>query len=406
MLTRTPYANLWRELSTDKCLILMAGPRQCGKTTLAKLIANSFSNQLYFNWDIPTDKRKLMQDPFFFQSLPRSDTSKPLVVFDEIHKYRHWKNYLKGVYDEFQHDYSFLVTGSGRLDTYQKGGDSLAGRYYLFHLWPLTIAELANQQVTHNQFIKHPLSVLNSDPNELSAIWERLTSFSGFPEPYLTAKPASYQRWSTSYHQRLIREDIRDMTAIKSVEHIETLFQLLPARIGSPLSLTALAEDLKVAYNTIDSWLNVFERFYLIFTIKPWTNAIARSIRKERKTYLLDYALIDDPADRFENMVAVELMRAVSTWNDLGLGNYTLHFIRDKEKREVDFLVADKQKPVFMVEAKLSDETPSPALLRFQQKLKIPAVQLVRNAQQHRLLHNGDSRLLIAPPWLWLPTLP
>jgi predicted AAA+ superfamily ATPase len=406
MITRTHYLHLWRELAAEKPLILMAGPRQCGKTTLAKCIANSFANPLYFNWDIPTDKRKLIQDPFFFQSLPRSDTSKPFVIFDEIHKYRHWKNYLKGVYDQFHEDYSFLVTGSGRLDTFQKGGDSLAGRYYLFHLWPLTLAELAGKQTPFNQFFLNPLAVPNTTPPEFADIWNRLTAFSGFPEPYLAAKPASYQRWSTAYHHRLIREDIRDMTAIKAVDQIEALFQLLPSRIGSPLSLTALAEDLKVAYNTIAAWLTVFERFYLIFTIKPWTNAIARSIRKERKTYLLDYALIDDPAARFENMVALELMRAVSSWNDLGLGNFSLHFVRDKEKREVDFLIANRQKPVLLVEAKLGDATPSPALIRFQQHLKVPAVQLVHDARHHRLLHNGDNRLLIAPPHLWLPTLP
>jgi len=406
MLARAPYVRIWRELSADKCLILMAGPRQCGKTTLARMVAESKPNQLYFNWDIPTDKRKLIQDPFFFQALPRTDSSKPLIIFDEIHKYRHWKNYLKGVYDQFQHDFSFLVTGSGRLDAYQRGGDSLAGRYYLFHLWPLTLAELGGRQASFDAFQANPLTIPDTPKPELAGIWDRLERFSGFPEPYLTAKPTSYRRWTTAYHQRLIREDIRDMTAIKSVDMVEALFQLLPARIGSPLSLTALAEDLKVAYNTIASWLSVFERFYLIFTLKPWTQAVTRSIRKERKTYLLDYALIDDPAARFENMVAVELLRAVSAWNDIGAGHYSLHFIRDKEKREVDFLIADKLKPKLLVEAKLGDEAPSPALWRFQQRLNVPAVQLVRNASQYRLLHNGANRLLIAPPWLWLPSLP
>lgn len=387
-------------------MVMMAGSRQCGKTTLANLIAGTFANRLYFNWDIPTDKRKLIHDPFFFQALPRSDATRPFVVFDEIHKHHPWKNYLKGVYDRFHDEYSFLVTGSGRLDTYSKGGDSLAGRYYLFHLWPLTVAELADQRLPHDRFLQNPLSVLDVDSGETSQIWDCLESYSGFPEPYLAAKPATYRRWSTTYHQRLIREDIRDLTAIKAVDHIETLFQLLPSRIGSPLSLTALAEDLKVSYNTIANWLSVFERFCLIFTLKPWTRSIARSIRKERKTYLLDYAMIEDPATRFENMVALELMRAVSGWNDLGLGDFSLHFVRDKEKREVDFLIAEKRNPVLLVEAKLADETPAPALVRFQKQLNVPGIQLVRHARFHRVIHNDHPPLLIAPPWRWLPILP
>jgi len=406
MLQRVPYVQAWRALSAEKSLVLMAGPRQCGKTTLAKLIAESFVNRLYFNWDIPTDKRTLLANPFFFEALPRTDASRPLVVLDEIHKYRHWKNYLKGVYDRFQSDYTFLVTGSGRLDIYRKGGDSLAGRYDLMHLWPLTLAELGERQAAHDSFFADLLAVVESDLSDLRALWERLAAFSGFPEPYLRAKPASYRRWSTGYHQRLIREDIRDMTAIRAVDHMEALFYLLPSRVGSPLSVTGLAEDLKVAYNTIAHWLTVFDRFYLVFSLKPWTTSIARSIQKERKLYLLDYALIEDPAARFENMVAMELMRAVSCWNDLGLGSYTLHFLRDKEKREVDFLIAERRKPVLLVEAKLADETPSPALLRFQRQLKAPAVQLVRDAAHFRVLRNAEHRLLIAPPWQWIPRLP
>jgi predicted AAA+ superfamily ATPase len=406
MLKRLLYRRAWQELSGEKSLVLMAGPRQCGKTTLAKLIGESFANQLYFNWDVPADKRKLIENPEFFETLPRRDTSRPLVVLDEIHKYRHWKNYLKGAYDRFHEDYIFLVTGSGRLDAYQKGGDSLAGRYDLFHLWPLTLAELGGQQAAPDAFFEAPLTVAETDLPALRAAWERLAAFSGFPEPYLTAKPASYRRWSVGYHQRLIREDIRDMTAIRTMDNVETLFYLLPSRIGSPLSITGLAEDLKVAYNTVSEWLSVFERFYLLFSVKPWTVSISRSIQKERKIYLLDYALIEDQAARFENMVAVELMRAVSLWNDLGLGSYELHFLRDKEKREVDFLIVERRKPILLVEAKLSDESPSPALLRFQRHLKTPAVQLVRDATHFRLLHNEENHLLIAPPWRWLPRLP
>jgi predicted AAA+ superfamily ATPase len=406
MLERTLYQRVWKELSAEKSLVLMAGPRQCGKTTLSELVGASFPNRLYFNWDIPADKRRLLENPAFFEALPRVDGSKPLVVLDEIHKYRQWKNYLKGTYDRFHRDYLFLVTGSGRLDTYQKGGDSLAGRYDLFHLWPLTLAELGECQAEHEAFLSDPLAVVQDGLADLKAKWERLAAFSGFPEPYLRGTPSGYRRWSSGYHARLIREDIRDMTAIRTVDQVEVLFYLLPSRIGSPLSVTGLSEDLKTAYNTVAQWLSVFERVYLTFTLKPWTASVVRSIQKEKKLYLLDYAVIDDPAAQFENMVAVELMRAVSTWNDLGLGQYGLHFVRDKEKREVDFLVADRRKPVLLIETKLGDETPSPSLVRFQRQLNVPAVQLVRDAESYRLLQNEGQGILVAPPWRWLPRLP
>lgn len=406
MIERTPFVRIWKELAAEKSMVFMAGPRQCGKTTLANMIEASFSNRLYFNWDVPTEKRKLLQDPFFFEQIVRKDESMPFIVLDEIHKYKDWKNYLKGVYDRFHQDYTFLVLGSGRLDMYQRGGDSLAGRYYLFHLWPLTLAELGKRRTSLARFLGNPLQVSTSHAEEMKSIWEQLSQFSGFPEPYLAGKPTTYRRWSATYHRRLIREDIRDLTDIRSVEDVEALFYLLPSRIGAPLSISSLARDLKVAYNTVRNWLSIFERFYLCFSISPWTSRISRAIQKEKKTYLLDYALIEDQSARFENMVAVELLRAVSAWTEIGLGDYSLHFVRDKEKREVDFLIADRHKPVLLVETKLSDETLSPSLIRFQRILKIPAVQLLHDAAGYRLVRNGEQRLIIAPASMWLPLLP
>ncbi len=124
-------------------MVFIAGPRQCGKTTVAKTIASTFANNNYHNWDIASHRAMLLQEPTFFVATPRRDATAPLVVFDELLKHNDWKNYLKGVYDEFAGQCQFLVTGSGRLDLYQAGGDSLAGRYLAYQLWPFTIGELA-----------------------------------------------------------------------------------------------------------------------------------------------------------------------------------------------------------------------------------------------------------------------
>lgn len=406
MKKRTPYIEVWKELSHDKAMIFLAGPRQSGKTTLTKIIAESFTNSLYWNWDIMNNRTQLLQEPRFFSHLVRKDASVPLIIFDEIHKYKDWKNYLKGIYDEFSKEFKFLISGSGRLDIYQKGGDSLAGRYYLFHLFPFTIAELGGMNRPFAEFMSDPLQITMKKSGTLKDLWRQLSTLSGFPEPYLSGRETTYRRWSNTYTRQLVREDIRDLTDIKSVQDIETLYTLLPSKIGSPLSANSLADTIKISYNTVRSWLDILERFYLTFSIPTWTGRVARAIQKERKCYLFDYPRIKDPAARFENMVACELLRAVTIWNDMGLGAFSLHFIKDKEKREVDFLIANDGAPFLLIEAKLSDSQPAKSLLAFQNTLGIPAVQLINDGDGYRIIPNGANKLLIVPAWQWLAQLP
>lgn len=402
---RAPYIHVWQELSQDKSMIFLAGPRQSGKTTLAKMIAETFSNSLYWNWDISDHRAQLFQQTNFFTHIVRKDASAPLIIFDEIHKYKDWKNYLKGVYDQFSEEFKFLVSGSGRLDIYQKGGDSLAGRYYLFHLFPFTLAELCDVKRDFADFLNDPLAVSMKDSGAREGLWRQLASLSGFPEPFLSGRETTYRRWSSSYARQLVREDIRDLTDIKAVQDIETLYTLLPSKTGSPLSVNSLAENLKVSYNTVRSWLDILERFYLTFSIPTWTGKIARAIQKEKKYYLFDYARIRDDAAKFENMAACELWRAVTLWNDLGLGEFSLHFIKDKEKREVDFLVVKNREPFLLVEAKLSDAQPAKPLIAFQNTLRVPAVQLTQAGKGYRIIANGSQKILIAPAWQWLAEL-
>lgn len=387
-------------------MVFLAGPRQVGKTTLSKIISKSFPNNLYFNWDIPQHRARLLENPFFFEELVRKDPSVPLITFDEIHKYRDCKNYLKGVYDAFHSQYRFLVSGSGRLDLYRKGGDSLAGRYYLFHLWPFTIAELGNARKEMGEFLKDPLALSPTGSEALLEIWQRLSELSGFPEPYLANRATTYRRWTATYSSQLIREDIRDLTGIRSIGEIETLYFLLPSKVGSPLSVPSLAADLKVSYNTVQNWLSVLERFFLAFSITPWSKKIARAIHKERKVYVFDAPRVEEPGARFENMVALELWRAVTSWNDLGYGHFSLHFVKNKEKQEVDFLIADNRKPILLIEAKLSESNPALPLRKFQAALNIPAVQLNEEAEGYRLFSNEGQSILLAPAYLWLCQLP
>jgi predicted AAA+ superfamily ATPase len=406
MIQRPPYSRLWRELSAEKAMVFLAGPRQAGKTTFAKACAASFSNSVYFNWDIASHKALLVRNPTFFTEMERKDDSAPMVILDEIHKYSRWKNYLKGVYDEFHESHRFLVSGSGRLDLFQRGGDSLAGRYLLMHLWPLTVAELGGRQEDLSSFVDDPLAMPDAGSGDVEDIWLRLQRVSGFPEPYLTNKAASWRRWSDTYGRQVLREDIRDLVVLNNMQGVETLFALLPFRVGSPLSLNALAEDLKVSFNTVKSWLDVMERFFLMFRIPPWTASISRAIRKERKLYLLNVPLIEDPGARFENAVAMELFRAVTQWNESGRGPFALHYVRNKDKEEVDFLLAYKNRPFLLIECKMSDDRPSSALCRFQARLDVPAVQLVNEGTVYRRYGSGRQRILVAPAARWLACLP
>jgi predicted AAA+ superfamily ATPase len=406
MIARELYRKIWQELAADKEMVFLSGPRQTGKTALAGIIAEGFANSLYFNWDIPEQRSRLLRNPSFFQEVDRKDASPPLIIFDEIHKYRDWKNYLKGVYDRFRKEYRFLVSGSGRLDIYQKGSDSLAGRYLLFHLFPFTLAEVGNRRRPYEDFMADPLAVTSASGSELPDLWNSIGSYSGFPEPFLSARGATYSRWSNTYARQLIREDIRDLTDVRSVSSMETLFHLLPSRVGSPLSVSGMARDLQVSPVSVKNWLDLFERFFLTFSIAPWTEKVARAIVKERKVYLFDLPRLKNRGARFENMVALELWRAVTSWNDLGLGEFGLHFIKNKEKQEVDFLLSRDYEPFLLVETKLSEQEPSVPLRKFQQALKVPALQLTEAGDRYRVLSNDDQKIIVAPAWLWLAGLP
>lgn len=404
-MNRDLYINTWNIHSRFKQMIFIAGPRQAGKTTFTQLISQYFSNSLYFNYDIIDNKKKLIETPFFYEHVNRKDASQPLIIFDELHKYPDWKNYLKSVFDRDKENYKFIVSGSGRLDIYQKGGDSLAGRYLLFYLWPFTIAELAGNNLTPDQFISDPVAIYPIS-NDTRVIWEDLRKFSGFPDPYLNRDEHYYRIWSNTYQKQLLREDIRDIASLKSAERIELLFSLLPSKVGAPLSMASLARDLQVSFDSVKTWIEIFERFFLVFRIGPWQTKISRAITKEKKLYFFDYARLQSPSARFENMVAVELFRAVTSWNDRGLGDFSLHYIRNREKEEVDFLLAEKQVPFLLIEVKQADIEPAKTLIKFQKMLSIPAVQLVDSPNICKVITNGDLKLMIISGDRWLSLLP
>lgn len=406
MIKRNVASFLKETVEVDRKMAFLSGPRQVGKTTLARHYQNQFPQSVHFNWDIITDQKKLLKNPYFFEYENR-DPQKPfLVIFDEIHKYARWKNYLKGVYDRFKDEFQFIVTGSGRLELFKKGGDSLLGRYMSVPLFPLTIGEMTGAFPGLKQF-KEALLALPSKVPGTFEILEQLFHFSGFPEPFIRANANFYNRWFQERKSLLIREDIRDTGRLREISLLEMLSHLIPERVGAPLSLNALREDIGVAFETVRDWLLLLEQFFYQFRIYPFTGSLKRSLRKEAKAYLYDWVEVQQEGLRFENIVALHLLKATQIWKATGDGFVTLHYIRDKEKKEVDFVLVENAKPICLIECKNSDETFATALLQYQRKLSVPvAIQLVHKKNvSKRIKEQGFTRWIVSADH-WLSILP
>lgn len=365
-------------------MAFITGPRQVGKTTLAlDLLDFKKSGRDYFNWDVSSTQKAIIKNPEGFW---QAETPLPKrIALDEIHKYPRWKRFLKGFYDHNKNDVQTIVTGSGRLDIYQRGGDSLFGRYHLFHLLPFTLGELTHGRINSPQdFLKLALDEPRGTPSDmLKTLWE----FNGFPEPLFGASKTRLNRWQAQHRNLILRNDIRDLTLIREIGLIEMLAQLLPSRVGSPLSVNSLKEDLGVNHATVQNWLRVLDRLYYLFFLRPFTGRLARSLKMEQKVYFYDWAELQDPGARFENFVALHFFKACCLWTDMGFGDFSLHYVRDKEKREVDFVVCEKGRPWFLIEAKLSAKDISAPLYYFHERLKPKA--------SFQVVMECDSQVLI-----------
>ncbi len=350
-------------------MVFLGGARQVGKTTLAKeIVAKKVDNSAYFNWDYKPDRKKIMAYEF-----PGENS---LLIFDEIHKYKKWKNLVKGIYDTNKNKYSIIVTGSARLNIYRKSGDSLQGRYHYYTLHPFSLAEL---EKLNNKFT--PLNELTFSQKKYSTTFESLYKFGGFPEPLTRQSERNLRRWHNEKLERLFREDIRDIENIRDISNLKLLGDLLPSKVASRLSINSIREDLEVSHRAITSWLNILESFYYHFRIYPFNSRIIRSIKKEPKLYLFDWSEVEDEGARFENLVASHLLKFVNYLKEYEGYNINLFYLRNVDKKEVDFLITKDDKMWFAVEVKLSNTSLSKHILYFKEKLGIPfTYQVVKNS--------------------------
>lgn len=355
-----------------KKMVFITGPRQVGKTFLAKEISSKFSNPVYLNYDDQADASIIRKASW--------SRNADIVVLDEIHKMKEWKQHLKGIYDTKYANQSILVTGSARLETFRRTGESLAGRYFHYRLNPFSVKELLP--------LMQPYDAVDS-----------LNRFGGFPEPFLSASEENAARWRKQYYTDIVREDVLDFGRLHEIRAMHVLVEMLRSRVGSPISYTSLAEDLQISPNTVRHYLEILEALYVIFAVRPFHKNIARSLLKEPKLYFFDSGFVQgDEGMRYENTVAVSLLKHANYLEDTMGCNVSLHYLRTRDGREADFAIVKNGELETILEAKLSDTSPSRSLCFF--KNMVPgasAVQLVHNARHYEEI---DDINIVNDNWL------
>ena len=358
----------------DKKITLLSGPRQSGKTTLSKALP--FNSIEYFNFDEVGQRRQVISKNWSRKA--------DLLIFDELHKMTKWKSWIKGIYDTEGVRPRILVTGSARLDVFRKGSDSLAGRHFLYRMHPLSVAEL--------QGIDHPEDAL-----------EGIMSRGGFPEPYFSKSEIDSKRWRISHLDVILRQDLLDLEQVKNIVGVETLVELLANRVGFTISFRNLAQDLQVTPQTVQRWVILLERLFVIFVVRPYSKNLARALLKEPKIYFYDSGRVSEAGGaKLENVVACALLKRANFLTDTQGSKCELYYLRDREKREVDFLTTKDSKPEFMVEVKTSDDQFSPSLRYFSERLvHTAAIQLV-----HKLDSSSSNKFgSVQNAASWLATL-
>jgi len=398
------------EMTTHK-MIFLTGPRQVGKTMFARRWLDAAgSEDTYFNWDDPSVMLEYRKNPLYFRNvIDENIKRKPVpMVFDEIHKHTAWRDVLKGLYDTNRERMQLLVTGSARLGFGRKSGDSLVGRYFSYQMLPLGLPEAVGD---FSAVLQDHLAFVDGESlarfaretgtKEAMEALEQLLRFGGFPEPFLKGSDRFHRRWQADYKSLLTKEEVRDLSRIQDIKGLETMVEILPARVGSNLSVPSLVNLLNVSHKTITNWIEVLMAVYLVFTMAPWHRNIKRSIIKEKKLYFFEWSLLSNRGSRFENFLAVNLVRMAGRFTEMGLGDFRVYYIRDKEKREVDFVLVKDNDPIALFEAKESDSGISKPGEFYARKLKAPLYQIVHKARKVQAFP-GDCFVIPAANFLML----
>lgn len=336
----------------NKKMVFIGGPRQVGKTTLSLSFLSGTkaeSHPGYLSWDDVNDRQAILN-----QELP---AEQKIIILDEVHKYKNWRALVKGLYDKNKSSVRFIVTGSAKLDYFLKGGETLMGRYHYYMLHPFSLNEISKK------------------PSK--ADLEQLINFGGFPEPFLSGDTKTLRRWQLERNRRVVYDDLRDLESVKDISILENLLTVLPERVGSPLSIEKLRILLNTSHQTMERYIQILERLYVVYRIPPYGSAKVKAVKKEQKLYFYDWAQIADPGIRFENMIAGHLLKYCHYIEDTEGFEMELRFIRNVEGKEIDFIVLKNKKPHFAVECKSGERQLSSTISYYKDRLKIPKVYQV-----------------------------
>jgi hypothetical protein len=357
MRTRRYLRPLIEKALARRKMAFIGGPRQVGKTTLALGLLGEDADERhpgYFNWDDPRMRPRIRR-----AELPPGQT---ILVYDEVHKYARWRNLVKGIWDTEKSRRQIIVTGSARLDYYRKGGDSLVGRYRYFRL--------------------HPFSLREWDARARPASLDLLLRFGGFPEPLIAQDEAEHRIWQRDRLTRVVGEDLRDLERVREISLVEHLVDLLPGKVGAPLSIANLRQDLEVDHKTVERWLQMLENLYLCFRVAPYGAPRIRAVKKERKLYLWDWSSVPEGGARFENLVASQLLKYCHLLEDLEGRTMELRYLRDTDRREVDFVVLQDRRPLFAVECKTGERAIGASVRYFAERTPIPRFYQVHRGER------------------------
>ena len=346
-------------LKSYRQMVFLSGPRQVGKTTIGESLG-----KLYLSWDDSAARRIIQEGQravFDKYGLGKATEQDATVVFDEIHKYSRWKQFIKGFYDLYGKQLRIVATGSARMDIYKKGGDSMMGRYFPYRMHPFSVAELLDVSLPGEELVRAPRCLEDAD-------WNALLRFGGFPDPFSKRDVRFSHRWNSLRFDQLMTVDMRDLTKIDQLDVLASLARILSLRSGEQLVYKSLGRDVGVDEKTAKAWVKALKHLYFGFEVRPWFRNVENTIRKMPKWYLRDWANISDEGKRAETFIACHLLKAVEGWTDLGYGDFELGYLRDKAKREVDFIVVRDGEPWFLVEAKNGDTSLSGNLEHFQRQ--------------------------------------
>lgn len=354
------YDTILRQhLGSLRQMAFVSGPRQVGKTTTCRQVATA-----YLNWDVLDHQRLILKGPTALAEaigLHQPVAARRVLVLDELHKYPKWKQFLKGFFDVYADQIRLVVTGSSRLDIFRKGGDSLMGRYFLYRMHPFTVAEIVHPDAV-DTVVRPPQPIEEAD-------WQALWTHGGFPEPFLYRDLTFTRRWRALRQQQLTKEDLREMTQVQELGALEVLIQILAESSGQQLNYSSLAREVNVSVDTVRRWLRLLEQLHYGYLLRPWFKRVTNALRKEPKWFLRDWSNVADDGARAESFVAAHLLKAVENWTDLGLGDFGLHYLRDKAGKEVDFVLTRDGQPWCLLEVKKGDTQLSPHLKHIHAKL-------------------------------------